>query len=326
MDALAGDPAAAVKAIAAKIQEDVKESGLDVAEAFVDKLEDLKEQAKNGPGDLMDKVKDIMASFKEKLDAALANPASLAPGGGSLAACATWYGNAVCEKLKALAAEFQELFDAMQSVAKEMAGPFKELGKTMGEAMDGINKAVKGLTSLPKELTSLADNVKGADDLKDVDTGKMKSALDTSAMDGSLDSLAGLKDTMGPLVTTMKGGVEKVKDFVGSAPDTIKGAFQVPTPLCFMTSCAMDQAPAIMKDLLDKVKALGEFNFGPVIDMLEGLKENVGNLDVSKVKDPVAKFSEMAQGNIENLDKAVNAAKLAGSIPGLGGGAPKLPW
>mmetsp|Transcript_125186 Transcript_125186/g.389708 ORF Transcript_125186/g.389708 Transcript_125186/m.389708 type:complete len:326 (-) Transcript_125186:87-1064(-) len=325
MDALAnlGDPAAAVKAIAEKMKQDVAESGMDAAEAFVDKLEDLKERARSGPCDIMDKVKEIMSSFKQKLDDALANPASLAPGGGGLAACASWYGNAVVDKLKSLAAEFQELFDIMKAAAKEMAGPFKEMGNTMGEAMAGINGTVKGLMSLPKEVMALGDTVKGADDLKDVDTGGMKTALDTSGMEGPLDSLGGLKDKMGPVVTNMKGGIEKVNEFVGSAPNTIKNAFAMPTPLCFLTSCAMDQAPQIMTELLEKVKALAEFDFQSILDMLEGLRENVGNLDVSKVREPVSKFAEMARGNIENLDKAVSAAKMSGGLPG---GVPKLPW
>jgi len=308
-----GDPAAAVKAIADKLKENVAESGMDKADAFVDKLEELKEKAKNGPGEIMDKVKEIMEGFKKTLEDALNDPASLAPGGG-LAACATWYGNAVVEKLKSLGSEFNDIFESFMKVIQDMAGPFKELGETMGSAMTGINKTVKGLSSLPTEMMGIADGCKGAADVKTIDTSKMKSSLDTSGMDGPLNDLGGLKEQMGPLATSVKGGVEKVTGFVSEAPDKIKGAFSVPTPLCFMTSCA---TPSVMKDLLDKVEAIKKFDFQPVIDMLEGMQENLGNMDTSKVSDPVGKFKDMAKEQIEKLDGVISAAKMAGGgMPG----------
>merc|ERR1712241_1311226 len=99
--------------------------------------------------------------------------------------------------------------------------------------------------------------------------------------DKPLESLGGLKDTMGPLAKKVNEGVQRLTDFVGQAPDKIKGAFQVPTPLCCMTSCAMSQAPPVMKDLLTKVDTLQGFDFKPIMDMLEGMQENLGNLDTS---------------------------------------------
>lgn len=320
MNALAnvGDPAAVVKGIADKMQADIKASGMDAADAFVAKLNELKEKAKEGAGDLMDKVKHILESFKKTLEDALKDPGSLAPAG--LAACASWYGKAVVEKLKSLATEFQSIFEAMMNVAKDMAGPFKELGSTMQDAISGISSAVKGLTAVPKQVQELVDKVKGPDDLKDVDTGGMKKNLDTSAMDSPLTSLNGIKDKLGPMADGAKGGIEKIKGFVSEAPALIRDAFSVPSPLTCLTSCAMSQAPPIMKELLDKVEAISKFNFQPIIDMLQSMAENVGKLDTAKVSEPVKKFSKMAMEQVEKLDKAVQGAKLMGG--GLPGGLP----
>jgi len=310
------DPAAAVKAIADKMQADVQESGLDQASQFVDKLNEIKESAKSGPGDIMDRVKGVMQEFKDKLDAAMADPGSLVPGG--MAACASWYGNAIVEKLKSIAASFEELFNKIKAAAGDMAGPFKDMGKTMGDAMEGISSTVKGLQNLPKELLRIADNCTGAKDVKDIDTGNMKKSLDVGGMSEPLDKLGGLKESFGPLIGSVKSGVDSVTDFIQEAPDKIKDAFSVPSPLCFMTSCAMNQAPAIMTEMLDKVKALADFDFEPVLTMLKSAEENMANLDTSKVSDPVNKFAEMATGQVDKLDKVVQGAKMAGG--GLPGG------
>merc|ERR1719245_2948816 len=135
-------------------------------------------------------MKSKMTEFKEAIESAINDPASLAPGGG-LAACASWYGGAVVAKLKELMSALEQLFDTLAKVTEDMAGPLKDLGNTMSGAMEGINKVVGGLTRLPKTLSSLADKVKGPDDLKDIDTSEMKKDTDTSAIDEPLSSLAG---------------------------------------------------------------------------------------------------------------------------------------
>merc|ERR1719245_1989088 len=100
----AADPAAAVREIANKLEEKVVESGLDVGNEFVGRLEIIKEQAKVGPGDMMNKVRDTIESLKGKVQAAMDDPASLA---------ASWYGTTVIEKLKALMAEIVALLDKL---------------------------------------------------------------------------------------------------------------------------------------------------------------------------------------------------------------------
>jgi len=320
MDMMA-DPGAAVKGIADKLQEQVKESGLDVAEQFVGQLEALKEKAQAGPGDLMDKVKGAMDDFKKKVQDALDNPSSLAP--GPLVACATWYGNAVVAKLKGLMEKVEELFKMLVKVIHDMAEPFKNLGDTMASAMEGIQGTLKGLTGLPNTVMALADTVKGPNDLKDVDTASMKNDLDTSGLSGPLDALSGLKDSMGEVVKKLADGVGNLTDFVGEAPDTIKTAFSVPKPLCCATPVIMKQAPAAFTNMMEQVDILKQFDMKPLLDMLKELADKLGNLDTEAVKAPVAKFAEMAGGQVDALDKLVSGAKMAGGIGEMGGLAPK---
>merc|ERR1719414_1734911 len=134
-------------------------------------------------------------------------------------------------------------------------------------------------------------------------------------MEEPLDQLVGLKTTLGPLVDEVKGGVGEVTAFVTGAPDTIREAFNVPTPLCFMTSCATQSCPP-MSQLLEMVDTLKGLDLQPMLDKLNELSENMGSLDVSKVKAPVEKFAEMASGGVSNLDNVVKGAKMAGGAAG----------
>ena len=68
------------------------------------------------------------------------------------------------------------------------------------------------------------------------------------------------------------------------APDMIKDAFSVPAPFTCLTPCAMSSAPAPMGQMLEKVEALKALDLSPIVKMLQGLAENLGEMDVSKVK------------------------------------------
>lgn len=317
MDAVGSDPAIVMKAVADELEKAVKESGLDSCEAFVDKLEEVKETTKAGPGEIMEKVKVIVAEFKQTLEAVIDDPSSLTSGGGLMAACATWYGTEVAKNLKALADESAELSDTIAQVAKDAGAPLKELGATMNDSVTGINKTIKGMTALPNEVSALADKVTGPQDLKDVDVAKMKECLDMSALTVPLDSLVALKDEIGPLIKSVKGGTEKIYAFVLSAPGQIESAFNVPTPFCFLTSCAKSQAPPAMKSLLEKVEALKAFDLDPVIQALQNAEASFQDLDVKKVSEPLEKFKAMAQEPIDKLDKCVSAAKMASGAGGV---------
>jgi hypothetical protein len=305
-------PKAAVQKIADEIKEKANEAGLDKADKFMGILTEMKEQAANGPGDIMDKVKAAIEAFKQKMQDAMDDPSSLAP--ASVAACAAWYGNAVVGKLKDIMAEVEKLFKQLVQVINDMTGPLTDLGKTVDDAVGGIKGTVEGMMKLPTMLGDIAGNVSGPGDVANIDTASMKKNLDTGGISAPLDAISKLKDSMVPVADGMSGGIESLTTFIQEAPSQIKGCFEVPSPMCCLTSCVMSQAPEAMTTMLDQIDQLSKFDLQPVVDMLKQLVERLSCIDVNTVKEPINKFAEMAGEKVDNLEKVVESAKLAGSM------------
>merc|ERR1719464_1579546 len=139
----------------------------------------------------MDQVKSAIEGFKGTIQDAMNDPSSLAP--SALAQCASWYGNAVVEKLKEIMAEVEKLFTAFVEVIANMTKPLKDVGETIEDARNKIQESVKGMTALPTMLQEIAGNVNGPKDVADIDTKSMKSSLDTAGISTPLDSVASLK-------------------------------------------------------------------------------------------------------------------------------------
>lgn len=318
------NPTEMVKQVAKELKEKADAAGMDKVDGFVDELEAIKEKAKAGAGDILDKLKESLESFKTKIADALNDPASIAGGGGAMAACASWYGGAVCAQLKNLSSEVEELVKIMTSQATAVAGPMKEVGEVMGSAMTGLNNTVKGLSKLPKQVQDLADTVKGPDDVAKVDTKPMDKACDVSGLDGPLGALAGLKDKMGPVIDGIKAAAEKLASFITDAPDKIKNAFNIPQPLCFLQSVLMSNAPPLMKELMDKLELLKGIDLTPFVEKIGQMANTLTNINVDTVRDPVTNFGSEAKGKIANLEKAVQAAKLASNPAGALGSMGKM--
>jgi len=313
-----------VKKVADELKEKANEAGMDKVDGFVDELEAIKEKAKAGAGDIMDKLKESLEQFKKKIADALNDPASIAGSGGAMAACASWYGGAVCAQLKNLSSEVEDLVSIMTSQATAVAGPMKEVGEVMGSAMSGLNKTVKGLSSLPKQVQDLADTVKGADDVAKVDTKPMDKACDVSGLDEPLGALAGLKDKMGPVISGIQEAAQKLASFITDAPDKIRNAFNVPQPLCFLQSVLMSNAPPLMKELMDKLELLKNIDLTPFVEKIGQMAKTLADINVDTVKAPVTKFGSEAKEKIASLEKAVQAAKLASNPAGALGGMGKM--
>merc|ERR1719362_1474995 len=208
------------------------------------------------------------------------DPASLA---------ASWYGTTVIEKLKALMAEIVALLDKLLQVIENMTGPFKTLGDTMQDSLTGVNKTMKGLTMFPDTVMALSNKIKGPKDLADIDTVSMKKDLDISGMDGPLSSLEGLSGNMGSTIDSVKDGIDSLSGFVTDAPQKIKDSFAVPTPLCFITGCAMANASPAMQSMMEQVEQLKSFDLEPVVKLLQEMHDKLANIDIALVKDPAKK-------------------------------------
>merc|ERR1712227_606513 len=261
-----------------------------------------------------DKTKGAVEGVKKTMSDAMENPSSLAP--SSLAPVASWYGNEVVKKLKAISEEVEEIFKSMKELAESLATPFKEAAKTMKEAMAGLTQTVKGLSSLPGQLQGLADSVKGADDVKGINTDAMKKATDVSGITGPLDALVMLKSMFAPLIDLVTKAIGKLTDFVSSSPDKVRESFGMPAPCCCLTPVILSQAPDVMKTLLDGLENLSKLDFQPMTDMISSMADTLGNLDIDKVKGPLEKFAESAKGSVDKLDNVVKAANMSSNPMG----------
>merc|ERR1712007_202782 len=267
-------------------------------------------------------VKGKIEEFKSMMERAMNNPASLAPSSGGLVQCAAWYGNAVVEKLKALSQRVEDLVKLVADMVAQMVEPLKSLGDTLDEVITALEKSLKKLAKLPAEIKAMANDLDSADDIAKIDTAPMKKCLDISCIDAPLEQLGGLKDVLGGAVDAVTKGVQEIAKFIDEAPDMVREAFDVPTPLCFMSGVLLSQAPEAMKTMLENIDKLKEVKLDGVVQMLEDTTETICKLDVSKVKDPASSFSEQAGEQLDDLDNVVSAAKLAsggGGLAGLGG-------
>jgi len=313
------DQGAAVKKIGDELKEKFDSCGMDKVEKMVDKLEEIKTLAEKGPGELIAKLQDAMKSFASKMEEVAKDPASMAPGGGGMAACADWYGTAVAGKLTALGDEAKGMQETIMKLASDIGDPMKKLSEVLSGAMKELESSLKRLSKLPAEVTKLGDTVKDQSDVANIDTASMKTATDTSPIEGILTKIMGLKDVLGPAVEAAKAAIEKLAAFVASAPDTIRMAFDVPTPLCFLTSVLLSQAPAALTQLLEMVEKLKGVDMQPVLTMLSDTSDTILGLNVADVKAPVEDFGGFAKDKVEGLDKLVQTAKSAGGLSAMAG-------
>lgn len=312
------DPGAAVKKIADELKEKFDSCGMGKVEEMVDKIEEIKDAASKGPGELVKKIEEAMKAFASKMEEVAKDPASLAPSGG-LAACADWYGSSVAGKLTALGDEAKGMQEVVMKLATDIGDPMKKLSEVLGEAMKELESSLKALSKLPAEVTKLAGSVKGPEDVGKIDTAPMSKATDTSPIEGILTKITGLKDVLGPAVEAVKAAIEKIANFVAGAPDMIRGAFDVPQPLCFLTSVLLSQAPAAMTQLLEMVDNLKSVDMEPLLKMLNDTSDTILGLDVNQVKQPVADFGDFAKEKVEALEKVVQGAKAAGGLSSVTG-------
>lgn len=315
-----GNPADALKQIEEELKQKFDEAGMSQVEEFTDGLDDIQEKLKKGPKELLEAAKDKLDEFKGKLQSALDDPSSLAPSGGGLATCASWYGNAVAGKLKDFSGEAEELAGQVTQMASDIAGPFQTLGETLDSAMDKLDASIKSLAKLPALVGTQIAGKDSPDDIAKIDCGPMKKAVAGGDVDGPLSSIAGLKDVLGGVVEIAEKGVETFQNFIDNAPDMIKKAFDVPTPLCFLTNVLLAQAPQAMTDLLEMVDKLKEIDLEPLITMCRGAAKSICGLDVEMVKTPISAFQESAGPLIDKLEKTVKGAKMASNPAGAIGG------
>lgn len=305
------DPAAVIKAIVEELNAKAKECGTDAVEAIIKNLEEIKEKAKAGPGRIFDELESNFKKLTGKIESAIKDPSSLVTADGPVAALATWYGTEVCTKLKDLMKEVEEAMAMAKKNVASAAEPLSKIGDGLKASIEGMAGSASKLLALPNELKALGETVKGPADLAKLEMESIKKCVDLSSLDAVLSTIGSVKSYFAAAVDAITRLVEKIVEFLISLADKILHAFDVPQPLCFLTSMVLSQAPPIVKELMDMVEALKKLELQPALEGIKKMKSAIDAFDPKAVKEPLDKFSLAAKPSIDKLDKAVAAAKLS---------------
>eukprot|EP00933_Yihiella_yeosuensis_P033799 TRINITY_DN27432_c0_g1_i1.p1 TRINITY_DN27432_c0_g1~~TRINITY_DN27432_c0_g1_i1.p1 ORF type:complete len:338 (-),score=110.60 TRINITY_DN27432_c0_g1_i1:219-1169(-) len=311
---------AAIKKIADEMQEKFDELGMQKVDEFGDKLAELMEQASKGPGPVVDALEEAFKGLTSKLEEISKDPAAAAPSGG-MAQCADWYGQSVAGKLTVFSEDAKAMAEAATKLGSDLKGPLEQVATVLKGAVTQFENSLTRLSKMPKEMQKLS-SVDSSDDIAKIDTEPMKKATDTSAIEGELLKVLSLKDALGGAVDAAKNVMAKLMEFLESAADQIRAAFDVPTPLCFLTQALMSEAPAAMTSLMEMVDKLKLIDLSVMLQMLEKLQDTIMNLDVAAVKTPVEQFGEFAKEKVDALDGVVTGAKAAGGMQALASANP----
>jgi len=228
-----------------------------------------------------------------------------------------WYGNSVVGKLSLIKDDVDELMKGLVTLATDVKTPIMKLAEGLKGAIAELEKSIKGLAKLPKLVAAQLEGKDSPDDIAKIDTSEINEALKVGDLDGPMGKIAAIKDVLKTVIDVLSGGAGKLEEFIMSAPEKFRTAFDVPQPLCFLQSMVMDAAPQAMKDLLELCKKLEAVSFEPILKVFNGAKDTVEGINVDAIKTPVNKFLTEAKDLVGKLDKTVKAAKMAGG----GGGA-----
>lgn len=301
-----------------KLEDAARRSGMPGVGNVVEKLDSIKEEAGKGHDGVLKQIVDIFNDFQMTLEKALANPASLAPGGNCAAPLAKWYGDKVVQKLGAVKSEGREIIDLFHSLSKTIAELLKEIKKTMKDTMPAISKEIKELLELPTLLTNFATEVEaqGPKAIATLDMEAVNKSLDVAPINEPLDKVDGIKGSVGPQIEETQRGVQRLSKFKQTVPNKVKNAFNV-CPCVPVTN----HAPPVMQELLQKLDNLKTIDLTPLIDMLTNMKTHINKFDAQKCKGPLEDYSTRAQEILHPLSDAVEEAKkVAGAATLVQGG------
>eukprot|EP00429_Kryptoperidinium_foliaceum_P042713 CAMPEP_0176115130 /NCGR_PEP_ID=MMETSP0120_2-20121206/57817_1 /TAXON_ID=160619 /ORGANISM="Kryptoperidinium foliaceum, Strain CCMP 1326" /LENGTH=339 /DNA_ID=CAMNT_0017449367 /DNA_START=63 /DNA_END=1082 /DNA_ORIENTATION=- len=308
MEGMAQDPAAAMKEISEQVQAKFDEAGMGKVEEFMDQMHDVMAKAKDGPGVLLESAQSQVEEIQKKLEAALADPSSVAGGAGCVA---SWYGGEVAKKLQSFSDETKGLVSTVQKMAADVKKPMKELAEGLQKSVQQLEGSAKSLAKLPKLIQQELEGKDSPDDIAQINTEPMKKALAVGDLDGPLSAIGGMKGLLDGAIAMLRNGVAALEEFLQTAPATVRSAFDLPAPLCALQSVLMSQVPQLLTDLLGMLEKLQGVSLQPLMDALTGTQGKVAGLDVAMIKTPVNAFMEPAKDLVDKLDKTVSGAKLA---------------
>jgi len=334
-------PYLAVREIAAQLQKDQRESSLTHADHLVDKIEALKNKASSLSAKPFEEMKATVFSWRDAIELAVSDCNAGLIATGEMALCPAWYNSTVEPKLKVLFEEFKHVENASTSIQLE---PFRELGGRMARALSTITPTVKNLSRLPDRVGDMAESVffcrefttdtlstacQSQDSQESVDRlrhrlARLQPHLDCpgarmtrqAAMNRSLQDLERCLTQLQELVDTIQSSFRILSDFFSKAPERIKDVLNVPPPCSCMNLYVMDQPHWVFFQLIKHTTKAQDClgNFAQFNALLDGLKQTLINLDVTRIGAPVTQFSLLARERLARLDKVVDEVNLASPL------------
>jgi len=301
------DLKAAFKEASDRLEKQKGASGIGSTDSLVDRLGDIKDKASSGDTSVVGQVQAVITEFQECMNQALSDPASLAPGGGCFAGCASWYGSQVSSKLGRVKGEADTLSATFTELADDVSGLMPQLSSALSSAMPVITQQVKELVGLPGEVMKVIENCDmSMESIAKIDLSGIERSLDVSPINQPLDSLTDAKGTIGPVIEKVEAGLQSLNAFAKKAPNQVKKAFDIAPCLPMNT-----YAPPAMKTMLEKLKMLESLDLTPLITLLSSTNKEMKSFNADMIKNPLNKFSEFAKGETQSLTDKVSTAKQA---------------
>merc|ERR1712150_92483 len=188
----------------------------------------------------------------------------------------------------------------------------KQFGETLHKAMEQMEDSIKKVVKLPKEFDALSGNVTGAKDVAQIDVRNLRRSLDSAGSCEFLDGLHGLKEPLKEAADKIKHGCAEIEEFVMNAPDSIKAAFDLPQPLCFLQSMVVPQAPPVMMQLLEIVDKMSKLDMDAMHALMEKIHDVMSTLEPESVSNKVQTFRASTFSHMDKLDELVDGAKGSG--------------
>jgi len=318
MQGQTADVAEELKKIIGEIREKFDEAGMQVVDALVDTLDEIKSREGDTPEKVLAEMHELFTSFKQKLAEIEADPSCLEPKG--IAACTSYYEGRVLDKLKEINNESHDLTESLKGLVSQVEDPMKQFAKTLQQAIEQMEETIKKIVKLPKELDSLSRTVNGSKHMAGVEKGSLRKTLDATGSCPLLDRLRGLKEPLKEAEAKIKHGCQALEEFIMKAPDSIRAAFNLPQPLCFLQSLVIPQAPQAMTELLQIVDKMSKLDMEAMRIFMEKINSMIDKLEPETVSRPIQKFRVSAASHVDKLETLVSGARAEGSAPSKTGG------
>jgi len=228
-------------------------------------------------------------------------------------ACASYYEGRVADKLKDIGVESEELAESLKGLVSQIEDPMQQFGKALQTTIENMEAQLKKLLELPRDLDAMSRSVSGPNEATRTNIRNLRETLDTTGSCPFLDGLHGLKEPLQEVSAKIKHGCTAIEEFIVNAPDSIRAAFNLPQPLCFLQGMVVPQAPQAMQQLLEIVNKMSKLDVQAMHTLMDKINDMISKLEPDTVSKPVQRFRASAGSHIDQIEILVGGGKPEGT-------------